>query len=77
MAFILRGMKATEYFSSDYRLSSYEAMSYKLKYIKYFDTWSFTVAGERYESEGSSGEIENPALVSFTRWTVGFDIKFD
>ncbi len=71
------GDETTEYFSSDYRLSSYEAMSYKLKYIKYFDTWSFTVAGERYESEGSSGETENPALVSFTRWTVGFDIKFD
>ncbi len=71
---------ATEYFSSDYRLSSYQAMSYKLKYIKYFDTWSFTVAGERYESAGSQAggsldEIENPGLVSFTRWTVGFDIK--
>ncbi len=71
---------ATEYFSSDYRLSSYEAMSYKLKYIKYFDTWSFTVAGERYESKGSQSggrldERENPGLVSFTRWTVGFDIK--
>ena len=66
----------TEYFSSDYRLSSYEAMSYKLKYIKYFDTWSFTVTGERYESKGTqSGSFETPGLVSFTRWTVGFDIK--
>jgi hypothetical protein len=71
----------TKYFSNDYRLSTYDALSYKLKYTKYFDTWSFTIAGERYESKaskasGSSIEFENPGLVSFTRWTVGFDIKF-
>lgn len=66
-----------EFFSNDYRLSAYDALSYKLKYTKYFEAWSLTLSGERYESQGDdSKQAENPGLVSFTRWTAGFDIKF-
>lgn len=69
-----------DFYSSDYRLSPYGAISKKLKLIQRFDTWSYMIAFERYESDADYAideiVLENPALVSFNRISLGFDYSF-
>lgn len=68
------------YYSSDYRLSPYGAISAGLKFVHNFQHFSYTASIERYESSGDYSfekvAVEHPGLVNFTRITIGFDIKF-
>ncbi len=68
------------YYSSDYRLSPYGAISVGLQLVHNFKRWSYTAKIERYEADAdySLGKVvvENPGLVSFTLITAGFNIKF-
>ena len=71
-------------YSSDYRLSPYGALSYRVKAETRFQTWNFdwiaTVGWERYESSADlamlSVDVENPGLVSFNVWSVGLTGRF-
>lgn len=64
------------YQSSDYRLSPYGAISYRIKVNKWIAGWQFTASLERYDSSGSYALkevlIENPGLVDFTIFSLGF-----
>jgi len=68
------------FFSSDYRLSPYGAISAGLQIIHTFNNFSYTAKIERYEADKSFSlekvAVENPGLVSYTLFSVGFDIKF-
>lgn len=70
----------TDFYSSDYRLSPYGAISKKIKVKQRFETWSYTFSFERYEADADYAidqiELENPALVSFNRISAGFDYFF-
>jgi hypothetical protein len=71
-------------FSSDYRLSPYGALAYRVRAEARFQTWQLdwilNVGYERYESEGDlalgSVDLEHPALVSFDLFSAGFDLRF-
>jgi hypothetical protein len=70
--------------SSDYRLSPYGALSYRVKAETRFQTWDFdwivSFGYERYTSSGKlalgSVETENPGLVSFNLFSVGLEGRF-
>lgn len=65
--------------SSDYRLSSYGAMSAGLKLIAKLDQWEFMLSGERYKSDGDWGfhdDKEAPGLVEYDRFTLGVSYEF-
>ena len=66
------------YHSSDYRLSAYGALSYRLGVSKNFEFGTFKITYENYNSgEGMESEDElNPGLVDFQFFTVGFDYSF-
>jgi len=68
------------YYSSDYRLSPYGAISAGLQFIHKFKHFSYTAKFERYESDKKYSfekvAVENPGLVSYTLITVGFDFIF-
>lgn len=68
------------YYSSDYRLSPYGAISLGLQYIHRFKHFSYTAKIERYEADADYSlekvAVENPGLVSYTLMTVGFDFIF-
>ncbi len=66
--------------SSDFRLAPFGALSYGLSLILEQETYSITLHGERYDSDADLAlknvEVENPALVSYTLMTLGFDFRF-
>lgn len=70
----------TEYISTDYRLAYYGAVSVSLKLVKQFSDVVVFSTLERYESSASlalgTPASENPALVDFTRLSLGFEYKF-
>lgn len=59
------------YYSSDYRLSEFEATSGQIKLLKTFDKFSINVAYESYEATGDS-----PALISYDFYSLGMGWKF-
>lgn len=71
-------------YSSDYRLSPYGALSWRVRAETRFQTWQLdwmlNVGYEKYESAGDlalkSVDLENPALVSFDMFSVGFSTRF-
>jgi len=73
-------LPADGYWSSDYRLATFGALSYRLKATFRQERWSFSLGGEYYNSDESlaiSGRPENtPALVDFWRVTAGFEVNF-
>ncbi|HTR00167.1 MAG TPA: DUF3570 domain-containing protein, partial [Candidatus Acidoferrum sp.] len=64
--------------SSDYRLSSYGAISTSLKAQVTLARFTLSAGGERYHSNASMGldGETSPALVNFTRWTLGVDYRY-
>jgi hypothetical protein len=65
--------------SADYRLSAYGAVSGSLKAQVTIQKFKFSLSGERYRSNESLGvfdDASSPALVSFTRWSLGVDYEF-
>ena len=73
-------LPADGYWSSDYRLATFGALSYRLNAMFRQERWSLSFGGEYYHSDESlaiSGTPEDtPALVDFWRVTAGFEVKF-
>lgn len=69
------------YYSSDYRLSPYGALSFRVKLAETFNNWTVSLSAERYISDKSyslqSVDVENPGLVDFTLFTLGVDYIFE
>lgn len=67
------------YYSEDYRLSAFGAVSGGLRLRHSIGNWAITAVGERYETDESwgvySGE-ESPALVDYWRYSFGLDYIF-
>ena len=67
-------------YSSDYRLSPYGAISFRLGLSETIGDWTVKIAAERYISDKSysvqSVDVENPALLDFTQFTFGVDYSF-
>ena len=66
------------YYSSDYRLSAYGALSYRLGLSKSYEFGTFKITYEDYSSgkgTQSDGDL-NPGLIDFQFVTLGFDYKF-
>jgi len=74
------GVRSDGYYSGDYRLSPYGAISGQLKAVRAIGKFHFNMSFERYISDGSLAlkavTIENPSLVSFWLLTAGFDADF-
>lgn len=70
--------RADGYYSSDYRLSDYNAVSAKLKIIKRFSAAALHFSYESYSSEAGMDEplFASPALVDFAHISIGFDVSF-
>lgn len=65
--------------SADYRLSAYGAVSGELKLQVDLDDFTLSLAGERYrasESLGVHDGASSPALVNFTRFSLGVDYHY-
>lgn len=66
--------------SSDFRLSPYGAVTAGIKAIAYGYDWKMSVGAERYVSDADfaieSVDRPNPALVEFTRISIGFEYSF-
>lgn len=65
--------------SADYRLSAYGAVSGTLKLEVELDDFVLSLSGERYRSSDSLGVHDGssaPALVSFTRFSLGVDYRY-
>ena len=73
-------LPADGHWSSDYRLATFGALSYRLNATFRHERWSLSFGGEYYNSAESlaiSGTPENtPALVDFWRVTAGFEVNF-
>jgi hypothetical protein len=71
-------LPADGYWSSDYRLATYGALSYRLNVTYRQERWSLSFGGEYYNSRESlaiSGTPEDtPALVDFWHITAGFKV---
>jgi hypothetical protein len=68
------------YYSTDYRLSEYGATTLGLKLIQHYEKFSVTLSAEKYDSGGNVGFSDavndNPGLVDFKLFSVGFDFRF-
>ncbi len=66
--------------SSDYRLSPYGAVSLRLRAIKSLGPWQLSAQWEGYEAKASHSldtvDVENPGLVEFSTFSLGFDRVF-
>ena len=67
-------------YSSDYRLSPYGSIAFRLGLSESIGDWTVKLAAERYISDKSysvqSVDVENPALLDFTQITFGVDYSF-
>lgn len=70
-----------KYYSNDYRLSSYGAITLGLKVETKIDNWLVNVGYEKYSSDGSDGldsdNQDSPGLVDFDILSVGFYYSFN
>lgn len=68
-------------YSSDYRLSPFGAISWRLDVTRYIGAWELNLAYERYTSKGSLAikhvSTENPGLVDFQVVSVSIKATFD
>jgi len=70
---------AKRYYSEDYRLSAFGAVTVGLRARYELGNWAFNLVGERYRSDESWGLYsaeESPALVDYWRYTFGLDYVF-
>jgi hypothetical protein len=67
-------------YSSDYRLSPYGSIAFRLGLSETIGDWTVKLAAERYISDKSysiqSVDVENPALLDYTQFTFGMDYSF-
>jgi len=75
-----RGSSVPDYYSSDFRLSAYNASSWGAQLKYQLSNWSIALYGERYTSgdEGLLKEKSNadPALVDFNLFSVELGYTF-
>ena len=75
-----RNARADGEYSSDYRLSPYGSVSFRLGLSETIGDWTVKFAAERYISDKSYSiqkvDEENPALLDFTQFTFGVDYSF-
>lgn len=67
------------YYSQDYRLSSFGALTAGLRLRHELGNWVVNVSGERYQTDESWGVYngdESPALVDYWRYSFGLDYIF-
>ena len=67
------------YYSEDYRLSSFGAVTVGLRVRQQIGNWAISAVGERYETDESWGVYsgaESPALVNYWRYSFGLDYVF-
>jgi hypothetical protein len=67
------------YFSSDYRLGGFGAVSANLDVRKRFGHWELNAGAERYHATAGlalGGSDPNPGTVSYTRLFAGLDYQF-
>ena len=77
-------LRSDGYYSSDYRLSPFGSLSWRIRAEAHFRTWQLDWVGsfswERYLSSGSyaleSVSSPNPGLVSFDLFSVGLTTRF-
>ncbi|MBT8125315.1 MAG: DUF3570 domain-containing protein [Gammaproteobacteria bacterium] len=73
-------VRADGEYSSDYRLSPYGSISFRLGLSETIGDWTVRLGAERYISDKSysvqSVDVENPALLDFTQFTFGMDYSF-
>ncbi len=69
--FSTASLQPVDFASSDYRLSGFDATSFRFKLERSFGVWHGIFSYEIYSSSGDS-----PALVDFDVLTLGFDYKF-
>ena len=71
---------ASGFHSSDYRLATYGALSYRLSVNKTIGDWDFIISAELYNSDESlaitGAKFQTPGLVDFSRFTIGFNYRF-
>lgn len=75
-----RAVRADGDYSSDYRLSPYGSIAFRLGLSETIGDWTVKIAAERYISDKSysvqSVNVENPALLDYTQFTFGVDYSF-
>jgi len=75
-----RTVRADGEYSSDYRLSPYGSISFRLGLSETIGDWTVKIGAERYISDKSYSvqkvDEENPALLDFTQFTFGVDYSF-
>lgn len=73
-------LPASQHQSSDYRLSSYAAISGSLKLTAIIDNFKLSLSVERYVTDSSysafSVSEESPALVQYTRLSFGIEYQY-
>ncbi len=74
------GLPANQFHSSDYRLSTYGAVTGSLKLVANIDDFILSLSAERYVTDNSyslsSEKSESPALVQFTNLSFGIEYQF-
>jgi hypothetical protein len=75
------GVDAGQYFSSDYRLGAFGALSANLNLRKRFGHWEFSAGAERYRATThyalGGADAADPATVRYVRVFAGLDYHFD
>ena len=73
-------LRSDGYHSSDYRLSPYGSIAFRVGLSEQIGDWRVKAAVERYISDKSYSfqkvDVENPSLVDFTQFTFGVDYTF-
>lgn len=66
--------------STDYRLASYGAVTLGINAVGQFGQWRWRLGAQSYKTDTGWGfesdDVDNPGLVDFTVFTVGFDYSF-
>ena len=75
-----RSVRSDGEYSSDYRLSPYGSIAFRLGLSETINDWTVKIAAERYVSDKSysvqSVDVENPALLDYTLFSFGIDYSF-
>ncbi|MCG8432875.1 MAG: DUF3570 domain-containing protein [Gammaproteobacteria bacterium] len=78
--FNVADVEQPEFFSSDYRLSPFGALSFNLSGKVHFEKWAINFNYERYKADSDLSfedvVIENPGLIEYDRFSLGFTVDF-
>ncbi len=75
-----RTVRSDGEYSSDYRLSPYGSIAFRLGISETIGNWTIRTSAERYISDKSYSiqtvDVENPSLLDYTLFSFGIDYKF-